>query len=305
MEREIAIRRLAFIKYLLGVATSQSLQPEPLCSSAILSFHDSIELFLHLCAEELGVNVNNASFLDYWEKLNPKLLKRNKPELTQKESMRRLNKSRVALKHHGTLPALLDIESYRVIANTFFDEGCRTVFGINADDISLIELVTNERSKKYLKNAVTRFEEGDSFETLSNLAIAFDVLIHDYENSKNEQRSFQSPFFFGESMTFESSFFLGIDEFGSSKLGNFVDKVKNSIEAMQGAVKILSFGIDYKRYARFNMIVPNVTWTIDGTPHVYVNKEKISEEEFNYAYNFIIESALKLQEFDYQVHREV
>jgi len=31
-------------------------------------------------------------------------------ELTQKESMRRLNRARVALKHHGTMPSKLDIE---------------------------------------------------------------------------------------------------------------------------------------------------------------------------------------------------
>lgn len=40
-------------------------------------------------------------------------------------------------------------------------------------------------------------------------------------------------------------------------------------------------------------------------PKVYmVKKEKISEEEFNYCFHFVIESALKLQEFDFVIKKE-
>ncbi|HBX87013.1 MAG TPA: hypothetical protein DEG09_00170 [Marinilabiliaceae bacterium] len=95
------MQRLAFIKYLYTVAVEQSKQPEPLSSSSILSFHNSIELFLQLASEYLDVGSKSPGFMDYWELLEPKLTEGG---LTQKESMRRLNKARVALKHHGTLP---------------------------------------------------------------------------------------------------------------------------------------------------------------------------------------------------------
>jgi len=124
MDRTIIIKRLAFIKYLLNQANNASHFPEPLSSSSILSFHDAVELFLHLCAEQYNLNTKNISFIEYWEKLKPPLSTANKPELTQKESMRRLNDARVSLKHHGTLPSKLDIDNFRVICNTFFEENC-------------------------------------------------------------------------------------------------------------------------------------------------------------------------------------
>lgn len=47
------LQRLSFIKYLFSIGITQSYQPEPLCGVAILSFHDSIELFLCLASEKL------------------------------------------------------------------------------------------------------------------------------------------------------------------------------------------------------------------------------------------------------------
>ena len=100
------IKRLALIKYFYKEAIEQSQRPEPLCSASILTFHDAIEFFLQLASEILDIGKNQLSFLEYWGILASKL-----PEgiPTQKESMRRLNRARVALKHHGTSPSKLDI----------------------------------------------------------------------------------------------------------------------------------------------------------------------------------------------------
>lgn len=50
-------RRLAFVKYLLNLGTSQAKQPEPPSSAALLMFHDAAELFLHLAAEHFNIPV--------------------------------------------------------------------------------------------------------------------------------------------------------------------------------------------------------------------------------------------------------
>lgn len=128
------IRRLAFIKYLLSVAVGQSHQPEPLAAASILTFHDSIELLLQLACEHLDADTKkHTQFMQYWEIFKPKI---SGSGLTQKESMKRLNNSRVALKHHGTLPTKQDIEAFRASAINFFEDNMPLVFGVDLDSIS-------------------------------------------------------------------------------------------------------------------------------------------------------------------------
>jgi hypothetical protein len=61
---------LPFIRYLYESAVKHSRQPKPMNAASILTFHDSIELFLHLSCEELGINIKtDTPFMQYWEKL--------------------------------------------------------------------------------------------------------------------------------------------------------------------------------------------------------------------------------------------
>lgn len=291
------LQRLSFIKYLFSIGLYQSHQPEPLYGASILSFHDSVELFLQLSLEKLNIGRISQSFMDYWEIIDKEL---KNTTLSQKESMRRLNKSRVDLKHHGIIPSKLDIESFRVTTLAFFNENCPIIFQIDFDDISLIDIIKFERPRELLKQAKSNFEKGLIDEPLQNIALSFEYLISDYEESKRD-RFRRSPFFFGESMNFLSSFHLGLSS-EDGKIKDFVDKVIESIEAIQKAIKILSFGIDYKKYVKYKSIVPSAQFTINGTPHFSTHREiSLSKEDLEFCINFIVESALKLQEFDFEL----
>lgn len=48
---EISLKRLALIKQLFMLGVAQSYEPEPLNGFSILSFHDSLEMFVKLCAD--------------------------------------------------------------------------------------------------------------------------------------------------------------------------------------------------------------------------------------------------------------
>lgn len=295
---ESIVKRLAFIKYLYKVAVEQSQRPEPLCSASILTFHDAIELFLQLASEYLDVGKGQPSFLEYWEILASKL----PAGPTQKESIRRLNRARVALKHHGTLPSKLDIEAFRASATKFFEENTPLIFDIKFSEISLIELIQCEETKNNLKESAQLLEQNKIEESLDKVALAFAQLIDDYESRKRGQLG-RSPFFFGESLTFLSSFFMGIDRRQVGKLADFIDKVKESVEALQNAVKILSLGIDYRRYSKFRLLTPSISRTIDGTYHIhriqYGSKGIPTVEDVQFCIDFVIESSITLAEFDF------
>ncbi len=296
------IRRLAFIKYLLNVAIGQSRQPEPMAAASILTFHDSIELLLQLACEHLDVSTKtNIGFMEYWEALKPKMLSN---ELTQKESMKRFNKSRVGLKHQGILPTKEAIEAYRASAINFFEDNTLLIFGVGLDSISMVDLIKYEATKERLKQAEDFKGNNEIDNAFVEIAIAFQQLISDYESSKRNYG--RSPFFFGRDMTFLSSIHMRLpdqdDYTGFSPFSEFVDKVTESIEAMQNAIKILSFGLDYRKYTRFQLLVPYVSKTMDGKYHSNKRRSDTpSIEEYDFCYNFIIESALHFQDFDYAI----
>jgi hypothetical protein len=286
------VKRLAFIKYLYEIAIEQSQKPEPLGSASILTFHNAIELFLQLASEYLGIGKKEPSFMEYWEILASKL-PAGMP--TQKESMRRLNRARVALKHHGILPSKLDIEAFRASATNFFEENTPPIFDTEFSEISLIDLVQCEETKNSLKEAIQLMKQSKIEESLDKVAIAFAQLIDDYENRKRGQFG-RSPFFFGESLTrWEHSSFQDVDE------------VIKSIEALQDAVKIISLRIDYRRYAKFRLLTPNIVRSMDGTYIVFKmphgSKATPTVEDFQFCIDFVIESSITLTEFDFSIEK--
>lgn len=298
------VKRLAFIKYLYQTAVSQSKAPAPLSCASLLTMHDAVELFLQLASEHLNTGAAHPGFMDYWDILNRKL---DPKELEQKESMRRLNKARVALKHHGTFPSDLDIESFRASTTSFFQDNTLLVFAVALDDISLIEFVNPESSRQKLKETQDQIQNGDTLAALDNIALAFTEMIADYEDRKRTQFH-SSPFYFGRNMTFLSSFHMRLHGGSLSsperKLGDFVDNVKESIEAMQDAIKMLALGIDYRKYSKFKQLTPHLTRVMSGDWVIhrrFEESEKPSQEDARFCIDFVIESALALAEFDYTV----
>lgn len=296
MLNETTIQRLAFIRYLYSVGAEQSYQPEPLSSASILTFHDSVELFLQLACEHLNVGSSSPAFMEYWDLINRKLAP---IELSQKESMRRLNKSRVSLKHHGTLPSTLDIEAFRANATSFFEENTPIVFGIAFQSISLISLVFCKDARESLTQANQLLSENKLDDAMDKITIAFSQLLDDYETRKEAWYG-RSPFFFGTTF---SSFDLDSNTTANDRrLKRFLEKLKETITSIQSATKILSLGLDYARYAKFRLLTPSIARTLDGTYHISrFRTQPLAPEECKFCFDFVIESALRLQQSDFNV----
>ena len=287
--REIIIKRLAIIKHLYKIGLEQSKQVETVAAFSILSFHDSVEMFLKFLAENKNIKSEKFNFIEYWT---------NIPTLTLMESMRNLNTRRVNIKHKGILPSKTDIELSRVNTTDFFNQNVITHFGVEFESISLIDLVSYENVKDHLKISQDSLDSNKIEKSIENVALAFEVLLNSYEENKIGNYRY-SPFFFGKDLSFNSSFFMGIED---RKMSDFVDKVKDSLEAMQKAIKVMSLGIDYKKYVKFKLLTPRITRTMGGNhvAEIYGDK-KWTKENCQYCIDFVIDSSLKLQEFDFDI----
>jgi hypothetical protein len=294
MSSEFMLRKLAFIRYLYTTAVEQSRLPEPLSASSILTFHDSVELFLQLICIKLEVSKDDLDFMSYWKKLVSKLP--NNANLGKEEEMRLLNKARTQLKHQMTMPSKDAIESARFNVTAFFQEYTSLIFGIEFDNVSMSNFVQYMPARDNLNQAGVLMNEGKFEDALDLIALAFPMIIDDYENRKRSKYG-QSPFFFGKSLTFHSSLSMNISD---KKMKEFVDIVKSSIESMQEAIKVLSLGLDYRRYSKFHLLTPIITKTLTGyTRASNIREKSLTIEDCIFCYNFVIESAIRIQDFDF------
>jgi len=302
MDTKLIIKRLAFAKYLIGRGNQESLNPEPLSSIALLHYHDALELIFNLVLEDKNINANNLSFMQYFDKVNEWLKNNGKDEISLRPSLVKLKDRRVNLKHKGLFPSKIDIEESKFTTNNIFEELCKNVYELDVQEISLVELIENTRVKGFIKEAIDSYNS-DQKKSIEKISLSFEFLLRDYEQSKRDS-FFRSPFNFGKNMTFFTSFRMGLRR--SDKMAKFIDNVKESIEAMQKAVKILAFGLDYKKYIKFRLIIPEPIWSIGSDiPKVPLSQDaKISKEDFNFCINYLIECSLKLQEFDFEISKK-
>jgi len=220
--------------------------------------------------------------------------------------MRNLNSRRVNIKHKGLLPSKADIEISRVNSTDFFEQNTLPQFGVDFNEISLFSLVQYENVRQHLEDAQKALDENRIGNCIETVAIAFDELISSYEDSKSSYYG-NSPFYFGKDLTFLSSFHMGIgrdwDDKVGRKLREFVDKVKDSMDGIQKVVKIMSFGIDYKKFVKFKLLTPTIMRTMGGKHVAQVwGKKKWTKENCQYCIDFVLDSSLKLQEFDFDIN---
>src|SRR2546427_5027547 len=144
-------RGLALVRYLYDLALQQSRQSGLRRATAILTFHDAVEMFL-----VLGLQHHDAyndkklyQFHEYWKELALKDV-----HLTQQGAMASFSRIRANFKHHAILPSSTAIEDARVHVRDFLTENIPIVFGANFEDISLASTISFfERTRTFLEQA--------------------------------------------------------------------------------------------------------------------------------------------------------
>jgi hypothetical protein len=282
---KVIMQRLALIRYLYALALDQSKQPEPLNMIALLHFHDAVELFLALASEYLNAGKTGQGFMDYWEAINQKLPGK---DFAQKDAMKRLNAARANFKHHGIVIAPAEIEAFRLNVEAFFRENAQKVFALDFDDVSMSALVLEDAVRTRLEEADTLRSRGDIAAALKEVACAFQELLHGFKwRLFKEQQTFP----------FESLPPAGLLPSASSGSSEFARSVAKALRDLNEQVKILSLGIDYRSYVRFQWLTPPVFLMMSGRYETSGDGHGHSSQDYTFCSHFVIECALRLQEF--------
>ncbi|MGW1008388.1 hypothetical protein [Streptomyces sp. NPDC002520] len=284
----LTVQRLAYVRFLYREGIEQSRQPAPLRSRAITSFHDAVENYLGIVTQHLGIDVNKApDFIAYWALIKPEF------ELPKKDSMKRLNDARVALKHNGTFPSEHHIEQARQTLDDFFTTVTPKVFGVDFDSIDMVDLLTQPETKQLLRDAQTHADVGDYVQAMAGLSLGFDALLNHYRRSQGSGR--WSPFNFGEKLS-------PLDEprVRTTDISSRLLKLSNFTELAQEALGAIALGIDYASMARFRILTPEVHTFGDGSKRYTVGKalEDVTPDDYDWARHFVIESSLRASKAD-------
>jgi hypothetical protein len=153
-------------------------------------------------------------------------------------------------------------------------------------------MVQCQNAKNSLNEAKELLVENKKEDAMDKIALAFEQVIGDYENRKRNPWG-QSPFFFGKNLTI-------------SKISSFKnDDMIESIESLRSAVKIMSLGIDYRKYSKFILITSRAVVKLDNGGYQSVRLDRVTEnptnEDLDFCVNFVIESSIILKEFDFMV----
>jgi len=260
-----------------------------------LCFHDAVEMFLLLAAEHLGVNLTaNVTFEGYFDQIKQGA----GIELPARPAMRRMNRSRVNLKHHGSVPSVTDLEQFRADVTTFLTDAAQMVFSADFDSLDMIDLVTQQDALALLRNAEAQARQGDFTEALALVSEAFEALLNDYADRKKSAGRF-SPYTLWPPRP-HMRVTPGRDH--DPELTKHLAQVEDALDRMQRAFRVLAMGVDYRRYARFDLLVPKVARFMDGHRDVRpVPGFQVGDEEYQFCKQFVIETALHLAEMDFDL----
>ena len=179
----------------------------------------------------------------------------------------------------------------------------------------MTDFVQPKEARDNLKEAECLLSKQNIQEAIDKIAVAFHQVLKGYEENK---RNFyeDSPFVFGDDFSYLSSSMMGIGtksihddseilEF-ERDLATFVDKTIKSVESLKLAVKILALGINYRKYSRFRLLMPDVDF-VGGGYHVFRTihpRLEADSDAAQFALDFVIEAAVKLREFDYSIRQD-
>lgn len=289
------IERLVFIKSLHQEGIEQSRRPMPMASMSVLTFHDAVELFLYLSAEEVDAHTSD-KLMDYWNDIKQK----SGIELFGKAGIDRLRQARVGLKHYGNRPDEREIESFRSTVKTFFEENTPKIFNISYKSVSLAHLIKFEDAKEHLLTADELKSQNQLGKAMGELKLAHEKLIYEYKDRSQWELEYSTiPQFRGTGHPPAEL------EDTHSALG--IDDINKALDEISESLIYISNGIDYERYSRFNYLTPRLVHNQDSENRFdkyrplleNYEEDDLPEGSYEYCVNFLVELSLSLQNSDF------
>jgi hypothetical protein len=300
------MRRLAFVRMFFQQGIGQSRQSEPLNLTALLSMHDTAELFLQVAADHLGAKLTPfVHFMEYFKLLAPPKHPGGVKLHGQRE-MDNLNSLRNGFKHRGQLPSTTALDQACTDVRTFLASNTALVFGIVFADIDMAEVIPQAGIRDKVRAATAAASGGDIPEGMGLLAEAHDDLFGFTPGPPSDRPIGR----FGNTIRTMAEYDIAAalrpapDDHSrrpaSADHRTLASVIANTVSAtreMQRAMRIMALGIDYREFERFKQLTPAIVYFISaGSERRSLPNYAPTIADFEFCRQFIITAALRIAE---------
>ena len=244
---------------------------------------DSVESFLRIVLEYGRVDVKDtAPFGDLVAKIGDKY----EVVVEHKAAISRLNRARVAFKHHGLTVSKIDAFGFVTTVEAFLVEVSNSIWKIDFRSVSLISQLGHRRTENWLHKAEELAKTGDYRGSISCASKAM-AIYWSYGSRWTDpwQRDM------GSLLHFDDDLGLGV----SVDLFSVVEQ----IESIRMHLDLMMQGVDIVDYRRFRELTPTVYISDKNT--IVVTGERPLREELHpsredayFCIDFVVESALMI-----------
>jgi hypothetical protein len=277
------VTRLALARYLLQHARTLKENRTPLNSLALLSMHDAIEMVLDVLAETANVAIpTGANFNAYWTVFNASSV-----HLPLERQMKRLNAARVALKHHGQRPSGDQLVAHLDNATAFIEDVCDKNFGMALSELSMVELIKNDKVRTLIKEAQEAIARNDLPEAFTKAALGLAY------GSRDAYQALGAP---------RQELRFSVHREAERWIRPVFEKIENAFRQIGNrydlTISLVALGIDLRSYNRFQGLTPDISISAaDVAYHVWKTVSSDSKEDANWCVDFVTDFMLRAEGF--------
>ncbi len=277
----ITLTRLSLAKqfYNRALAQSKSFSVAEKMMSVIL-FDLSIELALYAIVTSLEKSKTPADTFVGLIQQSEVLLKPKIDQLPDRANILRVHGIRKDAQHDAKYPNESELSECQIYTRDFLKKIVFEVWGLEFDNISLIDLIHNQEVKQYLIDAEKKIDEKD-YQKAAELASHGLQAALDKVSSAIVGSTLDA---FSQIMTGEYS--------GSSGINS---NVSNAFRRMQQSLLFLVLGLDYSNYIQYRMITGIVFSLLSGQFESQGMKENIDSDEARFVIIYSVDSVIQIE----------
>ncbi len=290
-------RRLLLSKeiYLHGLGHSRADSPLDKMI-AIHNFHNALEIALrsiflhHEIRPEKQLNIDFESMLNEID--SHEVFRQKNIKLPYRQELRNLNQIRNMVQHHAVEPESSTLDDWRVFTNRFLIKTFKTYFSIEFDELTSTDFIECDGLKRLLLAGYIFHEENQYIKSVIAAKLAFIYASYSIQRFLPSD-GINSDFFAISSI---SSELRQLDSRLSHKIEDVIRKIYEKITESQQYSAIISSGVLFSDYKRYERLTPSVELTLDGGYVVQMGANfNPDSESSSWVLSFVEQAIIKWQ----------
>lgn len=224
---------------------------------AISMLQDSAELYIWTLIKERDIAVKEqAGFVACLDTLQKEGI-----TIPNAAKLQELNKARVGFKHYGNLPAPTEARKHHTYVEDFLRQAIQNHFGVNFDDLSLVELVADQEIRNRLRVAEANIAAGDLRGAVTKLDEAKDLTFGRMQKYIPQV---------GYNLRYADQSFKRIEGFENT---NYFAYITDYLTALREASLVAMLKLPVDDYAFLRNFLPSAASTRDPKRSKYIETE--------------------------------